>query len=305
MGRFSIVLLVGLVGLALQPASAQPLIERDVVLNPFWETPTVAEGERRFVHSYGGWAGLATYAGLRDTDHQWNHQIGGFLELGRWGDTASLLITTQIEFIADPNNDINFNPRAIFWEEGLLYTRRMGAGFWQLGYYHRCKHDIDNLSLGEERTLIYGSFKHRLLWPTTLPGAEDGYLAWTTDVYSIRQDTRTPPNDQLPNVNQKLLSTGLQAHTRRATGEQSGLFATVYGNATLYSETTGFFDRFGSVKNVRAQGGVSAGLSVRGGAALRLAVTYEYLADTGIPVEPQDGHLLRIGLTALSLNGLR
>ena len=58
-----------------------------------------------------------------------------------------------------------FNPRAIFWEEGVLAGFRLDEGIaLQAGYIHRCKHDIDNLEITargreEQRTLIYNLFQ--------------------------------------------------------------------------------------------------------------------------------------------------
>ncbi len=287
--------------------SAQPLIERYLVVNPLWDEGQAESGETSYVHTFGGWASFGPYLRFQDDDHQWNHQIGGFLEVVRWGQSTSLHVTTQIEFIADPFNNINFNPRAIFWEEGVVLTRRTGGPYWQFGYYHRCKHDIDNLNRGEERTLIYGSFMNRMIWPVDLESSERSYIAWKTDVFTVRQDTREP-EDALalqPNVDQKLASTGVQAHTRFDGSGQAGWFATLYGDATLYSATDGFFDRFGSVNDVRFNGGVAAGLSILGRGELRIKAAYEYLSDTGIPVEPRGSHLFRVSLMALSPNVIR
>ena len=71
----------------------------------------------------------------------------------------------------DPLNDIEFNPRAIFWEEGLLIATDgpIDQSSLQFGYTHRCKHDIDNFEVfatrgeREQRTLIFSGPFLRLL----------------------------------------------------------------------------------------------------------------------------------------------
>ena len=137
-----------------QSTDAQRIIDRNLLFNPLADTSVeIQPDERKVFPSVGGWATFGNYGVHRDTHHLWYHELGTYLELFRVGDQRSLAFTTQIEFIADPHNDINFNPRAIFWEEGFLYTSNRGGAYLQLGFYHRCKHDIDNLEIGRSDPL--------------------------------------------------------------------------------------------------------------------------------------------------------
>ncbi len=299
-----IAMLVG-VGSA-TPCEGQRLVDRGFVTNPMWDTEAaVDEGETRLINSYGGWAAFGPYVPSNDT-HAWHHEIGGFIELRR-SHRSSLLVTTQIEFVADPNNEISFNPRAVFWEEGIVYTRRTNAGFdWQLGYYHRCKHDVDNLERGTQRALIFGSVRSRAIIPLGEANTSD-YVSIDADLYTIRQDARLPRvlEAEGRNWNQWLGSVGVQGFTQHSVGEQTGLYASAFGRMVLISENEGFTNRFSAIEGVEGSMGASAGLALEGRATLRLGVEYEYQSDTGIPVEPQSAHLLRIVARAQPLAAVR
>lgn len=282
--------------------SAQRLIERGQVTNPLWDQrDPVPAGVVRGLHAYGGWFVFGPYL-AGDDDHAWHHEIGGFLELLRTPRT-SLLVTTQIEFIADPHNEIDFNPRAIFWEEGLVLTRRLRGFDLQVGYYHRCKHDIDNLDLGVERSLVYGSLRGRAIVPLAEARPHDAYAAVSADLYTLAWEGREPSAfEGLGTDWGRLLgSADAIVHVRRSlAGAGVGVYATAYGGLHVYGARDGFFDRFTRLRRAYPHGGVAAGLSLRGRATLRLGVEYEYLPDTGIPVIPRGAHLVRLVVRAAS-----
>lgn len=289
-----VVLLVA--GCCASEALGQRLIERGQVTNPLWDQrDPVPEGAWRGLHMLGGWFAFGPYL-AGDDDHAWHHEIGGFLELVRTPRT-SLFVTTQIEFIADPHNEINFNPRAIFWEEGLVLTRRLSGFDLQVGYYHRCKHDIDNLELGTERSLIYGSLRGRAIVPLSEARPHDAYAAVSADLYTHTWEGREPPAFEGFGTDwRRLLGTAdATVHVRRPlAGPGVGVYATAFGGLNVYGANSGFFDRFAELRRVYPHGGVAAGLSLRGRATLRLGIEYEYLPDTGIPVAPRDAHLVRL-----------
>lgn len=51
---------------------------------------------------------------------------------------------------------------------------------------------IDNLSIGEERSLIYGSVSIRCLIKNFLPLRIQNDLQLRSEIYTIKQDYRTP-----------------------------------------------------------------------------------------------------------------
>ena len=222
----------------------------------------------------------------------------------------SVAFLSHIEFVANPQNNIRFNPRAVFWEEGFLLTKRMGKGFWQLGYFHRCKHDIDDIlpttcdGSGCQRSLIYGSLQGKLILPVALPLRKgEGILLLRSDVFTILQDNRIPSSfDQLlPKVDRALSAVGVVFHARvPLTSELVGGFATLYNSVQFFGQRTGFFARFNSIETVTWHGGISAGVVLKGQAHVRLGISYEYLSDTAINPFPERSHLVMFSVTILN-----
>jgi hypothetical protein len=143
------------------------------------------------------------YSNGSGRSHRWNGKIGLYLDVVRWDSTWSIAIVETMETVIDPNNDIAFNPRSIFWEEGILVSHRLGeSSALQFGGMQRCKHDIDNLELSQttenpqERTLIFSSATLRwLVRPhivaADLPELRAGF-AMRNELYVHLLDHRIP-----------------------------------------------------------------------------------------------------------------
>jgi len=118
--------------------------------------------EQTFLSKLHFWVEGGHYIFSRDSHHRWDVSIGGVAEV-YYGPRWNLQFETNFHLVIDPNNNIAFNPRAFVWEEGLLVGTKSGSSIWQIGYQHRCKHDVDNFELFEttgrieSRSLIYGS----------------------------------------------------------------------------------------------------------------------------------------------------
>lgn len=291
-------------------SEAQRLSDRNLIINPLADSTSFPENKRVSVaHALQGWAGFGRYTGLSDDDHEWFHELGANIELIRFSNRSTLSIYTTIEFIADPFNRITFNPRAIWWSEGFIYSLKTAEDrFWQFSYHHRCKHDIDNLSIGEERTLIYGSFRAEHIRTYQLPKRREMWLSLGTDLYSILQDTRDPINPVPESLNQERLiaSTSLKAHFLLPfKDEQVAWFVNTYVQPNLFGQEKGFTNRFRETAEFNVNAGVSTGLMLRGAAQIRLFLDYEYLNDTEIPIQPRHAHLLKFGIRGLSAKGIR
>lgn len=274
---------------------------RILTVSPPNDPPTAGvESNPVWLSAYGGWISTGPYLPAH-RDHAWHHEIGGVLELVR-GEAWSLLALAQTTLVADPNNSIRFNPRANFWEEGLLFVRRYEGFSLQLGYVHRCKHDIDNLDRGEQRAMISGSVLGRAFVPLS-PGPNGSYVAVQTDLYTTLQDARTPSalEEVDPNWEQLLGGIGLDVHLRRSLPWQGvDAYLAPSGGVLIFGRNDAFIGRFGTLEQIRGNGGASAGLSVRGRAELRMEMAYTYLSDTAIPARPQDAHLFRLAVQILS-----
>jgi hypothetical protein len=252
------------------------------------------------MHSTSFWGGFGGYRVTRDEDHAWLQQLGGYIELLRVGNRHSLVFTSSIEFIANPHNDIRFNPRATFWEEGFLYTWNRGASSWQVGYYHRCKHDVDNLILGKERSLIFGSLLGKYLLPFRIEN-DDGMASIRLDLYTLRQDDRIPRtvNEATPHWKRMLGSLGLNLHIREGGSDGRGWYATGWIAVTSFGRKESVIMQFDKIDRTTMSGGLAAGFAIRGNAHFRIGMAYEYLADTGVNPFPERSNLVSLGVTII------
>lgn len=277
--------------------SAQRLIERGMILNPL-ENPAVDVGSEdiAWFSQVGGWGSFGSYGLYGDENHAWYQHLGAYMEIYRKGNESSLAVTGQIEFIADTNNDINFSPRAIFWEEGLLYTRRIGRPFIQFGYYHRCKHDIDNFRIGEERTMVFGSAMARLVLPFNLSSNSDMLLAFQYDHYTITWEKRTPNTFQngAYNWDELINSLRVNAAYQRPVSGNANFYLDGYLMGTLLKNDSWMNGQ------IRAEIG-----SETAAGQVRFGLHAEYLGDSGIPVQPKSTMLIGVGVRIMTTGSIR
>jgi hypothetical protein len=291
---------------------AQRAAERWMGINPLNAEISPREDETTvLLPSAHVWGEFGPYRLQRDNDHAWSVKVGGFVELFRIGRTQSLAFIVATDLIADPHNEIRFNPRAVFWEEGFLYTIRSNEQLdYQIGYYHRCKHDIDNLLPSPsypfesvQRALMYGSVLGKVLMKWQPPIEKSvGLFVLRADLYTILQDDRLPKRlyGERINLDQAIGSFGFNTHLRFPLVESwLGGYSTVYGLLTLYGAEPGFGRRFRSVENSLFTGGIAAGVALQGNIHLRIGISYEYLSDTDINAVPSDAHLILLGVTIL------
>jgi hypothetical protein len=304
------------IGSVIQPADllyAQRFTERHHILNPLSvRLADVADSndtELTWIPTFQGWGGFEGYL-LSDDEHAWGSHLGAVAEIVRIGNSESLAVMSTLEHVANAKNDISFNPRAVWWEEGLFYTKRLASApntYWQLGYYHRCKHEVDNLELNLERVLIYGSLTGKYITQTTV-GQGLSTLALRADLFTIYRDYRTPrlPHTAVQPSYENLIGTlGANWHYRAALPlKQLGWYAKAHLRLTAFSDRSGFVERFSRLEHVAASGGASVGLSVEspqpGGGRLELGLRYEYLADPEIRPFPAPQHLITLGFTFLA-----
>jgi hypothetical protein len=276
---------------------AQRLIERGMILNPL-ENPAVdlRADESAWFPQVGGWAAFGSYGLYGDENHQWYQHLGGYFEIYRRANRASLAFTGQIEFIADAENDINFSPRAIFWEEGLLFTHRFNRFLLQLGYYHRCKHEIDNLRFEEERTTVFGSALGRVVLPVSLFSDGDALLAFQYDHYTITWEKRTPAlyEGVQPDWEELVNSFKLNGAWKSELRGQVNFYTDGYIMSTLLKND------FLMNGMIRAEVGKQAGAG-----EVRFGIHVERLGDSGIPVHPRPVTLLGIGIRIMTPGSIR
>jgi hypothetical protein len=278
---------------------AQRLVEREIIINPMFTELTSAQRDSMlWMSSISGWGGFGYYA-KDDRQHAWFQKLGVLIELFRNGEHSSFTFESNIEFIANDRNNIGFKPAAIFWEEGFMYTLRLSQSFLQIGYYHRCKHDVDNLSEGHERRLIFGGLLFKYILPVIKPGTHQrSYLALRTEIYTLRQDSRIPEEymELNPSLEQLLGTAAINLNTRKSLSKYSGVYLNAYGSLNFFGINRGFWDRFNSLQTVQFNGGVSAGFTVEGNAHFRVGLNFEYFSDNLIDPYPVCSTLLSLGV---------
>ncbi len=287
------------------PLSAQRMPDRFVVFNPLFNTAeNLPADSTAYIHSFGGYGEFAGYGIKRDFEHAWNQKLGTFVEFFRTGNRSSLSFVANIEFIANSDNDISFKPRSIFWEEGFVYTQKIGKNFWQLAYMHRCKHDVDNYHYGKERALIFGSIQGKYLFPLNLfQESENALFAIRGELYTIRLDNRYPKSwlEAKPNWEQLIGSIGFNFNfTKQLSHSYWNYYMCSYSLLNFYSENDDFFERFKQYQKADLNFGIATGIAIRGKAEFRIGLTYDYLSDTGINPFPEQAHLIKLGVLILS-----
>ncbi|MBL0174901.1 MAG: hypothetical protein IPP94_06510 [Ignavibacteria bacterium] len=259
----------------------------------------------RFLPSTRFWGETGHYIAGRDENHRWHEAIGGAIELVGARDW-SVWFESSVLLAIDPNNNIAFNPRAFFWEEGLMLGLRSGADVWSFGFRQRCKHDIDNIELlratgvEQQRSIIYGGLVAR--WerdpmrvaPVTLRPLAEANLVLLTE------DQRFPVATRVvgPSVNAFLGALRL-----RVTGDlplaadvRCGL--TADARFTLLGPWPG--TRFSGVHALRSEPALEGFVAIDGSAAtFAVFARAAVLDDDFISTPPRSAKLLALGIRIL------
>lgn len=294
---------------------AQNLPDRVVVLDPLGDT-TVGRGGFIPLPGTRLYGEFARYSDGSGSDHRWNAKMGGYLEFARWDSTWSIALMGTMEVIMDPQNDISFNPRAIFWEEGALASARLGThSALQFGYMHRCKHDIDNLDIldvrneRQKRTLIYSGIVTRWL-NRPRPLIEGSWNLYGG--FSVRNDLFVHLLDDSKEEYSPNLSTLLDAVTLtgrldlRRPEARWGMHLNGSLMVSLYGGEEGIFDRFSDVRAFVEAPFLELGADVfnPNGMSFTLFGRGEWQRDGGIRAQPLSEKLFLIGVRAAGFGGM-
>ncbi len=282
---------------------AQRFVDRGFITNPLFNSPADAEMDGpQFLP--GGSAFGELFYSFNDTVQAWSQRLMYTAELLRFSPDQSLSFNTNLEFVADPNNSINFNPRAIWFEENFLYTQRQDGWLWQLGYNHRCKHDLDNLTQDVQRGLIYGSVSGRLIVTAGDAPRPDLAAALRTDVYTLLADDRIPGIAEESGLDFEQLAASLafSAHWHGG-GGSIGFYARTQSSLNFFGTERGFSGRLGSIAHTRWSGDIEAGLEIRGASLMHIGARLEHFHDAEINPVPGEQTVFSIGVRIFSPGG--
>jgi hypothetical protein len=127
-----------------------------------------------------------------------NLVFGGSGTFYRW-DNSALWFTVIGNVLATPFNDINFDPYAASWQEEIRYSQKFDFGIIEIGFGHRCRHEIDNYeesnpTSSTKRVTLYAGPLLGYLSPKYSNLANGLEISWGIDAQYIivGSDYRTP-----------------------------------------------------------------------------------------------------------------
>ncbi len=278
-------------------AYAVPFVDRGIVPDPLSRR---IEGEGGFLQSSSGWGEFSNYLASSDGEHAWDAKLGASVEVFRLRNLWSVDIGSDVELVASPNDDIHFKPRVFYWQESLFVMRRWKAVDWGIGYYHRCRHDIDNLDEYEmfngeklERVCIYDSVTLRA-YPDPIGwnwgGGASGSARLTLDehAYVLRQDSFDNSGADPLTLNNLLDTVALGLETEPFRRGMVGWYLN-------FKEYTDIYNSGGLVLSADIL--AETGLRFHGaGAAFDVFLRFEHFAETLMDPWRQEGDYLSLGL---------
>ncbi len=81
--------------------------------------------------------------GSTDNEQARNFKFNGLLEIYRYRKSSISFIQSS-ELIANPYNEIKYNPRGVIFCESITYFNKQKLFTFEIGIDQRCKHEIDN-----------------------------------------------------------------------------------------------------------------------------------------------------------------
>jgi hypothetical protein len=145
--------------------------------------------------------------GSADNEQAWNFKFIGLLEIYRYR-KSSLSFVLSNELIANPYNEIKYNPRGSIWCESITFYNKQKYFTFEAGIDHRCKHEIDNSDQPNEFLSADGYTPAKRV--VILTGAHAGMVSNTielnskmsirafarAELYAASSDSRIPDNIQ-------------------------------------------------------------------------------------------------------------
>lgn len=285
-------LIVFIIFICFNKGYPQRFIDRNLIINPFLEKESSKEKFYPRIFSLGE---FGLYRIKTDSDHSWLQKLGLIIEFYGNKD-ISFGGTSLIEFIADPHNDIRFNPRAIFWEESFFLARNDSKNIFIISYHHRCKHDIDNLSIREERSLIYGSISIRYLMTNFLPLKIHNDLQLRSEIYTIKQDYRTPNTKIKYNLDDLVFSIGSILTLKIFTLNNFNFYTNFNFIGSFFSANKNLFEQFVSIDRASVSYGIYAGIEYGKKEKVSVNLNFEKFNDTGIRIQSIKSRLISISI---------
>ncbi|MCX7610455.1 MAG: hypothetical protein N2043_02565 [Ignavibacterium sp.] len=266
---------------------AQRFIDRNIIINPLQEYR-----EGLALNSFGE---FGLYRLKRDNHHSWLQKLGIVIDFYK-NKNFSFSGTSSIEFIADPHNDIRFNPRVIYWDEGFFITKKIHSNYLQIGYYHRCKHDVDNLFLTQERSLIYGSLSLKYLTDNLFTNLFENHFQLRLEFFTIKQDYKTPQVQDYDGYENLFATFGFNFNLNHVLTKKISFIVKSYYHFTFYSNEKNFLKQFSNISSSNHNFGLSSGIGLGEDELIKILMNFDYIYDPGIELLPSKSKLISFSL---------
>jgi len=196
--------------------------------------------------------------GSYEGDQDWQFRLHGYIEPYRFGSDSNATVTTSLQFhhelTANPYNDLGFNPRTARWEEQLLVHVRIAPFTLQGGWFHRCKHEIDNSERPDDvMDPTYVPIRRALIISGPMVTGVSPALATPIGTiraqlggewYVVNEDYRTPDSITTGSWN------GLQASVWARGQIGWTLGSTLHAGGSYYISFPIFTDRYGAPDDI-------------------------------------------------------
>ncbi len=236
-----------------QPMLAQIKPSRTVLVEPLdvRAAPGVAADAWFAAEAFRGW-------GSYEDEQAWQYRMHGGIEPFRFGEDSTAAITTSLQFhselTASSKNALGFNPRTARWEEMLLVHLRASPLTLQAGWFHRCKHEIDNSEPPDDaddpsyqptrRVLIVSGPMAMVVSPALTTPLGRLRVTGGAEWYVVNDDYRTPDSIRTGSW------TGLQGAVWARGQVDWTLSRVVEAGASYYISFPIFRDRFGAPDDI-------------------------------------------------------
>lgn len=107
-----------------------------------------AGNDKRFLHSTDFIGTIEKGLSSDGERFAYSMVFGGSGVFYRW-DESALWFSVVANVVATPFNDIGFDPYGASWQEEIRYAQSTDWGVFEIGFSHRCRHEIDNWDPGE------------------------------------------------------------------------------------------------------------------------------------------------------------
>ncbi|RPI68415.1 MAG: hypothetical protein EHM43_04975 [Ignavibacteriae bacterium] len=178
--------------------------------------------------------------GSYQDEQAWQYRLHGYIEPYRFGDDSTAMFTTSFNFhhelTASPHNDLGFDPRTARWEESLLFHARIAPFTLQTGWFHRCKHEIDDV---QRRTLIISGPTVIGVTPTIETPLGAIRIQGGAEYYVVREDYRDSAAPRTGSWEDLRGAIWLRGEARWPLGERSRLSGSYYISFPFFDSRNG------------------------------------------------------------------